>query len=71
MLMGWFFMLFGVIFFFAGGGGSIIMAVISGRVSSTPLMPQFLFAGVGLGIWLLGAVMVLWGWIRIRRSARK
>ncbi|HEX7502944.1 MAG TPA: hypothetical protein VF451_05955 [Acidobacteriota bacterium] len=71
MLMGFFFILFGVIFFFAGGGGSVIMAIIKGRFSSTPLMPQIVFAAVGFGIWLLGAVMMLAGWIRARRKANR
>jgi len=63
MLTGWFFILFGVIFFFAGGGGSVIMAIIKGRFSTAPLMPQVIFAAVGFGIWLLGAIMMLAGWI--------
>jgi hypothetical protein len=63
MLTGWFFILFGVIFFFAGGGGSVILAIISGRFPDTPFMPQRLFAGVGFAIWLLGAIMMLAGWI--------
>lgn len=63
MLLGWFFILFGVIFFFAGGGGSVVMAVVQGRLSATPPMPQAVFAAVGFGIWLLGAVMMLAGWI--------
>jgi hypothetical protein len=71
MLTGWFFILFGVIFFFAGGGGSVIMAIIKGRFSSTPLMPQVIFAAVGFGIWLLGAVMMLVGWIRARRKENR
>ncbi len=71
MLLGWCFILFGVIFFFAGGGGSVIMAIIKGRFSSTPLMPQVIFAAVGFGIWLLGAIMMLAGWIAgKKRQAR-
>jgi hypothetical protein len=71
MLLGWFFILFGVIFFFAGGGFSVIRAVIAGRLPDTSLMPQLLFAGVGFAIWLLGAVMMLAGWITARRKVRK
>ena len=71
MLLGWFFILFGVIFFFAGGGGSVLMAIIKGRLSATPLMPQAVFAAVGFGIWLLGAVMMLAGWIAGKKGQKR
>ena len=71
MLVGWMFMLMGVIFFFVGGGGSFVIAVVSGRLSAMPPMPGLFFAGVGFGIWLLGAIMMLAGWIRARRKANR
>lgn len=68
MLVGWMFMLVGVIFFFVGGGGAILIAIIAGRFSSAMLEPRHLFSGVGFGIWLLGAILMLAGWIGCRRK---
>ena len=71
MLLGWIFILIGVIFFFAGGGGSVLIAIISGRFSSALLVPGLLFAGVGFAIWLLGAIMMLAGWMGIRKRSKR
>jgi hypothetical protein len=62
-LMGWVFMLFGVIFFFGGGGWSIISAFVSGRLASMQLMPQLALAGVGFAIWLVGVIFTVCGLI--------
>lgn len=67
ILIGWIFTLFGVIFFFAGGGWSVIKALIEGRLGSTPLMPQFIFASVGFVIWLLGMIFVAIGLVGARK----
>ncbi|MCX6555705.1 MAG: hypothetical protein NTZ12_11950 [Candidatus Aminicenantes bacterium] len=63
VLMGWIFILFGVIFFFGGGGWSVISALFASRLASTQLMPQLVFASVGFAIWLLGMILVAIGLI--------
>jgi hypothetical protein len=68
VFMGWIFILFGVIFFFGGGGGSVISALLAGRLSSTQLMPQLVFAGVGFAIWLLGMIFVVIGLIGSKKK---
>jgi len=68
ILMGWIFILFGVIFFFGGGGWSVIGAILAGRLADVPkLKPQVIFAEVGFGIWLVGMILVAVGLIGARK----
>ena len=72
ILMGWIFILFGVIFFFGGGGWSVISALLAGRLSNTQLMPQLVLAGVGFAIWMVGMTLVVVGLVGARkRQARE
>ncbi len=66
-LFGWIFTLLGVIFFFAGGGWSVVRALIEGRLGSTPLAVQIVFAELGFGLWLLGMILVTVGMIGARK----
>jgi hypothetical protein len=67
ILIGWIFTLLGVIFFFAGGGWLVIKALVDGRLGSTPLMPQIMFAVIGFGFWLLGMILVAVGLIGAKK----
>lgn len=67
LLVGWMLMLMGVIFFFAGGGWAILRAFMVGEYARVLHEPRFIFSGLGFGIWLLGTVMMLAGWIAARR----
>ncbi len=68
LLVGYIFILFGVIFFFAGGGAAVIAALVSGRYADAARMPQLLFAIFGFAFWLFGGVLMLAGWLRGRRK---
>jgi hypothetical protein len=48
-----------MIYIYAGGGWTIISAVWAGRPADALAMPQFIMAGVGFAIWLLGAVVIV------------